>query len=40
MQFGAQLVNYLCAWDDTLETIKTIQNGSWHSLWWSEHTGV
>lgn len=37
MQFGAQLVNYLCTWDATLETIKTIQAGRWHSLWWSDH---
>ena len=37
MQFGAQLVNYLCTWDDTLETIRTIQSGSWNSLWWSDH---
>ena len=37
MQFGAQLVNYLCTWDDTLATIKVVENGRWHSLWWSDH---
>ncbi len=37
MQFGAQLVNYFCEWDDTLATIKTVQAGRWHSLWWSDH---
>ncbi len=37
MQFGAQLVNYLCTWDDTLATIKVVEDGRWHSLWWSDH---
>ena len=37
MQFGAQLVNYFCEWDDTLATIRAVQNGSWDSLWWSDH---
>ena len=37
MKFGAQLVNYQCTWDDTLETVKSIQNGRWNSLWWSDH---
>ena len=37
MQFGAQLVNYFCEWDDTLATVKTVQSGRWHSLWWSDH---
>lgn len=37
MQFGAQLVNYLCTWDATLETINTIEDGRWNSLWWSDH---
>ena len=37
MQFGAQLVNYFCEWDDTSATIQTVQNGRWHSLWWSDH---
>jgi|TARA_B100000315_G_scaffold256391_1_gene302187 F420-dependent oxidoreductase-like protein len=37
MQFGAQLVNYLCTWDETLATIKVVENGRWHSLWWSDH---
>ena len=37
MQFGAQLVNYFCEWDDTLATIRIVQGGRWHSLWWSDH---
>ncbi|MBF68538.1 MAG: LLM class F420-dependent oxidoreductase, partial [Gammaproteobacteria bacterium] len=37
MKFGAQLVNYLCTWDDTLATIKAVEAGSWNSLWWSDH---
>ena len=37
MKFGAQLVNYTCTWDDTLEVIQTIQAGRWNSLWWSDH---
>jgi len=37
MQFGAQLVNYFCDWDDTLATIRTVQAGRWDSLWWSDH---
>jgi len=37
MQFGAQLVNYLCTWDDTLDTVKMVEKGRWHSLWWSDH---
>ncbi len=37
MKFGAQLVNYLCTWDDTLATINAVENGSWISLWWSDH---
>ena len=32
MQFGAQLVNYFCEWDDTLATVKAVQAGRWHSL--------
>ncbi len=37
MLFGAQLTNYLCTWDETLETIKAVENGDWNSLWWSDH---
>ena len=37
MLFGAQFVNYVCTWDDTLEAIKIIQDGRWNSLWWSDH---
>lgn len=37
MRFGAQFVNYVCTWDDTLAAIQTIQDGRWHSLWWSDH---
>ena len=37
MRFGAQFVNYVCTWDDTMDAIKTIQDGRWNSLWWSDH---
>ena len=37
MQFGAQLVNYFTTWEETYPTIKTIEEGSWHSLWFSDH---
>ena len=37
MKFGAQLVNYFTTWEDTLSTIKAIEAGSWHSLWFSDH---
>ena len=37
MQFGAQLVNYFCTWDDTTATMLAVQKGRWHSLWWSDH---
>ena len=37
MQFGAQLVNYFTTWENVLATIKTVQSGSWHSLWFSDH---
>lgn len=37
MQFGAQLVNYSTTWEDTLSTIKVIESGPWHSLWFSDH---
>ena len=37
MKFGAQLMNYLCSWEDILPTIKTVESGRWHSLWVSDH---
>jgi F420-dependent oxidoreductase-like protein len=37
MQFGAQLVNYSTTWEDTLSTIKVVESGHWHSLWYSDH---
>lgn len=37
MQFGAQLVNYFTTWEDTLSTIKSVESGRWHSLWFSDH---
>lgn len=37
MQFGAQLVNYFCTWEDTVATMMAVQKGRWHSLWWSDH---
>ncbi|MFX1324653.1 MAG: TIGR03560 family F420-dependent LLM class oxidoreductase [Promethearchaeota archaeon] len=37
MQFGAQMVNYSTTWEETLATIKVIEAGNWHSLWFSDH---
>lgn len=37
MKFGAQLVNYFTTWEDTLPTIRAVENGHFHSLWWSDH---
>ena len=37
MRFGAQFVNYICSWDSTQACIRSIQDGRWHSLWWSDH---
>jgi len=37
MKFGAQLVNYSTTWEETLSTIKVIEAGLWHSLWFSDH---
>jgi len=37
MKFGAQLANYATTWEDTLSTIKVIESGPWHSLWFSDH---
>jgi F420-dependent oxidoreductase-like protein len=37
MQFGVQVSNYLATWDDILSTIKEIEAGPWHSLWFSDH---
>jgi F420-dependent oxidoreductase-like protein len=37
MKFGVQLANYATTWEDTLSTIKVIESGPWHSLWFSDH---
>jgi F420-dependent oxidoreductase-like protein len=37
MQFGAQLLNYFTSWKGTLSTIKFLDEGPWHSLWFSDH---
>jgi len=37
MHFGAQLVNYFTTWENILPTLKTVENGRWHSLWFSDH---
>ena len=37
MQFGAQLVNYLITWEELLSTIKLVEAGRWHSLYYSDH---
>lgn len=37
MQFGAQLLNYFTTWEDSLSTIKFLDAGPWHSLWFSDH---
>ena len=37
MQFGAQLNNYDISWESILPTIKTVESGRWHSLWFSDH---
>jgi F420-dependent oxidoreductase-like protein len=37
MQFGALLFNYFTTWEETLSTIKFIDAGPWHSLWFSDH---
>ena len=37
MQFGVQVSNYLATWEDILSTIKEIEAGPWHSLWFSDH---
>ena len=37
MQFGAQLVNYLITWEELLSTIKIVEAGRWHSLYYSDH---
>ena len=37
MQFGAQLVNYFTTWEKSLLTIKFLEAGPWHSLWFSDH---
>jgi len=37
MQFGAQLVNYSITWEELLSTIKLVEAGRWHSLYYSDH---
>ncbi len=37
MQFGALLFNYFTTWEESLTTIKFIEAGPWHSLWFSDH---
>ena len=37
MLFGAQLVNYLITWEELLSTIKLVEAGRWHSLYYSDH---
>ena len=37
MQFGMQVSNYLTTWEDILSSIKEIEAGRWHSLWFSDH---
>jgi len=37
MQFGAQILNYFTTWENILPTIKTVESGRWHSLWFSDH---
>ncbi|MFW9942835.1 MAG: TIGR03560 family F420-dependent LLM class oxidoreductase [Candidatus Thorarchaeota archaeon] len=37
MQFGAQFVNYFTTWEETLSTIKVVEAGRWHSMWFSDH---
>ncbi len=37
MKFGAQLANYVTTWENTLSTIKVVEEGLWNSLWFSDH---
>ena len=37
MHFGTQLLNYFNTWEESLSTIKYIETGTWHSLWFSDH---
>ncbi len=37
MEFGAQLSSYRVPWSQTEATVQTIENGSWSSLWFSDH---
>lgn len=37
MQFGVQLLNYFTTWEETLQAIKYLDAGPWHSLWFSDH---
>lgn len=37
MEFGAQLSSYRVPWSDTEATVHAIENGTWSSLWFSDH---
>lgn len=37
MQFGALLLNYFATWEETVSTIKYVEAGPWHSVWFSDH---
>lgn len=37
MEFGAQLSSYRVPWSETEATVRTIENGTWSSLWFSDH---
>jgi alkanesulfonate monooxygenase SsuD/methylene tetrahydromethanopterin reductase-like flavin-dependent oxidoreductase (luciferase family) len=37
LKFGAQLSNYFYTWEDTLSTIKVVEEGPWNSLLFSDH---
>ncbi|MHA1988624.1 MAG: TIGR03560 family F420-dependent LLM class oxidoreductase [Promethearchaeota archaeon] len=37
MQFGAQLLNYVTTWEELLSSIKIVEAGRWHSLYYSDH---
>ena len=37
MEFGAQLSSYRLPWPQIEATIRTIESGSWSSLWFSDH---
>ena len=37
MEFGAQLSSYRVPWSETEATVQAIENGTWSSLWFSDH---